>query len=204
MSLHDLDLGKTSMVEHEINLEPNSWPFCERYQPIPQAMYREVHKHCQEILEVGVIRLSSHLWAFTVALVWKQDGKLWFCIDLCRLNNMTVKDVYSLPWIQETLYCLHGMVWFVSLGLKLGYWQVRIKEECKAYMAIIMGPLGFYEYECVPFGLMSAPTTFCHHMETCLGDLQLNWCIIYLDDIIVFATIPKEHLNSMQAVFTKL
>ena len=79
-----------------------------------------------------------------------------------------------------------------------------MKEECKAYMALTMDPLWFYKCEHILFGLTNTPATFQHLMEMCLGDLQLNWCIIYLEDIIVFAEIPKEHLKRLQAVFTKL
>ena len=117
---------------------------------------------------------------------------------------MTVKDPYSLPQIQETLECLWGAVWFTSPDLILSYWQVRMRAECKAYMAFTVRPLGFYKSECVPFGLTNAPATFQFLLETCLGDLQWNWWIIYLDDIIVFATVPKELLERRWVVFTKL
>ena len=68
-SRHDLGLEETSVVEHEIKLELNSLPFCERYCPIPQSMYEEVQKHLQEMLEVGAIRPLSSPWASAVVLV---------------------------------------------------------------------------------------------------------------------------------------
>ena len=67
-----------------------------------------------------------------------------------------------------------------------------------------MGPLGFWECECMPFGLTNAPATFQRLMESCLGELHLNWCIIYLDDIIVFSWTPEEHVHRLRAVFNKL
>ena len=88
------------------------------------------------------------------------------------------------------------IVWvelFTSLDLKSGYWQVEMDEESKALSAFTVGPLGVYECERMPFGLMTAPATFQHLMESCLGELHLNWCIIYLDDIIVFSKTPEEH-----------
>ena len=67
-----------------------------------------------------------------------------------------------------------------------------------------MGPLGFWECERMPFGLINAPATFQRLMESCLGELHLSWCIIYLDDIIVFSQTPEEELVRLQAVFDKL
>ena len=56
----------------------------------------------------------------------------------------------------------------------------------------------------MPFGLVNAPATFQRLMETCLGDLQLNWCLIYLNDMIVFSKIPRQHLTWLRAFFEKL
>ena len=67
-----------------------------------------------------------------------------------------------------------------------------------------MGPLGFWECECMPFGLTNAPATFQRLMESCLGELHLNWCIIYLDDIIVFSRTPEGHIHRLKTVFEKL
>ena len=66
-----------------------------------------------------------------------------------------------------------------------------------------MGPLGFGECERMPFGLTNAPATFQQLMECCLGELHLSWCILYMDDIIVFNQTPEEHLVRLQAVFDK-
>ena len=64
-----------------------------------------------------------------------------------------MKDAYSLPRIDETLDCLNGAQWFTSLDLKSGYWQVELDEDSKALTAFTVGPLGFYQCECMPFGL---------------------------------------------------
>ena len=160
--------------------------------------------HLQEMMEVGAIRRSFSPWASAVVLVRKKDGGLRFCINLCRLKNRTVKDGYSLPRIEGTLDCLHGAVWFSTLDLKSGYWQAELEEEAKLLTAFTMGPLGFWECEHMPYGLINAPATFQRLMESCLGDLHLNWCIVYLDDIIVFSRTLEEHLHRLKAVFNKL
>ena len=199
----DLDLGKCNIIKHAIKIT-DPQPFKERYRRIPPLLFDEVKKHLQEMIEVGAIRKSFSPWASAVVLVRKKDGGLRFCINLRKLNNRTIKDGYSLPRIEDTLDCLHGAVWFSTLDLKSGYWQVELEEEAKPLTAFTMGPLGFWECECMPFGLTNAPATFQKLMESCLGELHLHWCIIYLDDIIVFSRTPEEHLRSLKAVFEKL
>ena len=156
------------------------------------------------MVEVGAIRRSFSPWASAVVLVRKKDVGLRLYIDLWKLNNRTVKDGYALPRIDDILDCLHGAKWFSTLDLKSGYWQVELEEEAKSLTALTMGPLGFCECERMPFGLPNAPATFQRLMESCLGELHLSWCIIYLDDIIVFSWTPEEHCFRLQAVFDKL
>ena len=104
----------------------------------------------------------------------------------------------------RTLDCLNGVQWFTSLDLKSGYWQVELDEESKALTAFTVGPLGFYQWECMPFSLTDAPATFQRLMESCLGDMHLKWVIIYLDNIIIFSKTPKEHIQRLRGVFQKL
>ena len=86
------------------------------------------------------------------------------------------------------------------IGFEEGYWQVEMSEESIPYTASTVGPLGFYECVRMPFGLTNAPMTFQRLMESCLGDLHLKHCIIYLDDIIVFSKTPEEHLQRLRWV----
>ena len=167
-------------------------------------MYDDVRAHIQEMLDIGAICKSHSPWASVVVLVCKKNGGLRFCIDLRKLNEWTIKDAYSLPSIDETLDSLQGSKWFSSLDLKSGYWQVEMDEESKPLTAFTVGLLGFYECKRMPFGLTNAPATFQRLMENCLGDLNLHWCIIYLDDIVIFSKDPVSHLERLEVVFRKL
>ena len=150
--------------------------------------------HLKEMLEIGTIWPLHSPWVSQVVLVCKKDSKLWFCNALRKLNAHTIKDSYSLPRIRDNLDRLNGTVWFTELDLKSAYWQVKMDEPSKPLMAFTIGPLGFYECEWMPFGLVNSPATFQRLMEACLGDFHLNWCLIYLDNVIVFSKTPKEHL----------
>ena len=167
-------------------------------------MYDNMRVHIQEMLDIGAISKLHSPWASAVVLVQKRDGGLRFCINHRKLNNQTVKDAYLLPQIDETLDSLQGSRWFSLLDLKSRYWQVEMDKESKPLMAFMVGPLGFYECKRMHFGLTNAPVTFQRLMETCLGDLNLHWCIIYLDDIVIFSKDPASHLKRLNTVFWKL
>ena len=202
-SKHDLNMGRTNLVKHNIVLT-DPIPFKERYRTIPPQLFNEVKAHLKEMLDLGAIRHSNSPWASAIVLVRKKDGKLRFCIDLRKLNNRTLKDSYSLPRIEHVLDQLLGSTIFTTLGLKAAYWQVEMVEECKPYTAFTCGPLGFYECETMPFGATNAPATFQRLMDNCLGDLNMNWCIVYLDDIIIFSQDAASHIERLEAVFKKL
>ena len=202
-TLEDLELGKTDLVKHVIKLD-NQQPFRERYRRIPLHQYEEVKQHLKEMIEIGVIRKSQSPWASAVVLVRKKTGELHFCIDLRKLNAQMVKDAQTLPRIEDSLDSLSGAVIFTSLDLKSGYWQVELDEDSIPLTAFTVGPLSFYECLRMPFGLTNALAKYQHLMENCLGDLHLNWCIIYLDDIIVYSKTPEEHIERLIGMFEKL
>ena len=199
-SQDDLDLGRTSIIKHSIKVN-DSVLFKEWYRCIPPGMFKEVKVHIQEMLHVGAIRPSNSPWASAVVLVRKKDGKLQFCIDLQKLNARTIKDAYILPKIDETLDCLNGAEWFSSLDLKLGYWQVEMEEDSKALTAFTVRPFGFYKCECMSFRLTNPPVTFQQLMQSCLVNLHLHYCIIYLDDVIISPKTLAEHAIRLRAVF---
>ena len=101
------------------------------------------------------------------------------------------KDSYPLPRIQEAL----------GLYLKLVFWQIKMEEASKQYTSFTVGNLGFSKCDCMPFGLCNALATFQSLMQNCLGELNLIYCLIYLDNIIVFSQTAEEHLHRLCMVF---
>ena len=68
-------------------------------------------------------------------------------------------------------------------------------ELLKQYIVFTLGYLNFFECDCMPFGLCNTPTTFQGLMQNCLRELNLTYCLTYLDDIVVFSQTAEEHLH---------
>ena len=202
-SVTEFDLGRTSLVEHRIDLEDEA-PFKQRHHRIPPHLYDEVRQHIQEMLDSGVIRSSKSPFASPIVLVRKKDKSLRFCVDYRVLNLRTKKDSYSLPRFEECVDVLYGSKYFSCLDLKKGYYQMGVHEEHKERTAFTAGQLGFYEFNVMPFGLCNAPASFQRMMELCMGDRYLDSCLVFLDDVIVFSKSFDEHLTRLDNVLKKL
>ena len=141
------------------------------------------------MLESGAIRPSQSACCNAMVLVQKKNGGLCFCIDFHHLNTCMKKDSYPLPRIQEVLESLVGAGHFSCLDLKSRFWQIKMDEASKQYTTFTVGNLGFFECDRMPFELCNAPATFQWLMQNCMGELNLVYCLIYLDDLIVFSQI---------------
>ena len=203
--LEKQDMGHTKAAEHKIVLkDPDTPPFKERFRRIPPPQLDEVREHLKLMLDAGVIRPSNSPWCNAVVLVRKKDGSLRFCIDFRKLNSLTVKDSHPLPRICEMLESLAGAAHYSTFDMNSGFWQVPMSPESKQYTAFTLGSMGLYECESMPFGLCNAPPTFQRLMLNCLGELNLMYCLIYLDDVIVFSHTEEEHLERMRVIFDRL
>ena len=194
------ELSCTSAIEHEIRIS-DSEPFKKQFRCIPPPLLEDVHTSLRDMLDMGVICPSQSPWCNMVVLVWKKDGSLCFCVDFCRLNAHTKKDSYPLLQIQEVLEGMTGTVHFSTMNFWSGFWQVKMAPKSQQYTTFTMGNLGFYEFIHMPFRLCNAPTTFQHLMQNTLGELNLTYCVIYLDDVIVFGCTEEEHLECLCIMF---
>ena len=96
-----------------------------------------------------------------------------------------------------------GSAHFSSMDFKSGFWQIKMAPESQQYMAFMVGNLGFYEFTCMLFGLCNTLVTSQHLMQNTLGELNLTYCVIYLDDVIVFGHMEEEHLECLCVVFKR-
>ena len=94
-----------------------------------------------------------------------------------------------------------GAQFFSTMDLKSGFWQVKMAKDSQQYTAFMLGSMGVYEFLRMLYGLCIAPATFQRLMQNCLGELNLTYALIYLDDVIVSSRTEEEHLNQLRVVF---
>ena len=163
---------------------------------------RRFRTTCGKCWSLALSGLARVAWCNAVVLVRKKDGGLWFCIDFHCLNACTKKD-NPLPRIQEALESLIGAGHFSSLDLKLGFWQIKMEEASKQYTTFTVGNLGFFGFNCMPlWALKCAANVSKAYAE--LPGLNLIYCLIYLDNLIMFLWTAEEHLHQLCMVFNQL
>lgn len=201
-SVNPQDFGHTSTVRHSIPLIDKQ-PFRLPYRRIPPALYESVKDELARMEKSKVIRRSCSPYASPIVVAHKKDGSIRLCIDYRQLNSRTVRDAFPLPRIEESLDALGNASLFSTLDLTSGYWQVEMEEQDK-HKTAFSTPTGLFECNRMPFGLQNAPATFQRLMSTCLRDLNLSTCLLYLDDIIVFSSSFEEHIQRLDKVFACL
>src|SRR5260363_424058 len=195
-------LGQYHNVQHEIDTGDA--------RPIKQSAYRIapdeqefLNKEIESLLKNGLISKIKSPWTSPVVIVPKKNGKLWLCVDYCKLNAVTKKDAYPLPRIDDLLETFGKAEWFSSLDLASGYWQIRMKKDDREKTAFVTRQ-GTYAFNVMPFGLCNAPATFQRTMNNILyEDIRKN-VAVYLDDIIIYSRTYQDHILHLVIVLAKI
>ena len=196
------DLGHTSLVTHQISTG-SSLPIRQPARRLPLHKRAEADILLKNMLKKGVIEPSSSPWTSPIVLVKKKDGSTRFCVDYRKLNEVTVKDSYPLPRIDDCLDALAGCRWFSTLDLCSGYWPVAMSEEGKPKTAFSTGS-GLYQLTVMSFGLCNAPVTFERLMEKVLSGIPWEVFLLYLDDIIVHGREFGEGIKRLRTELQRL
>ena len=156
------------------------------------------------MLSRKIIRPSNSPYSAPIILVTKKDGSNRMCTDFRRLNEVTKKEAFPLPRIDQILDHLHGATIFSSLDLAAGYWQVPLAVSAMTKTPFVSLHGGHYEYLRFPFGLCNASGTFQRLMTSILNEYLFSFVLIHLDDVLVYSENVKEHEKQMRHVFHAL
>ena len=195
------ELGRTGIVQHHIDTG-NEPPIRLRPYRVAHTQRDKIASHVQDMLDRNIIQPSVSPWAAPVVLVRKNDGQDRFCVDYRRLNQITKKDSYPLPRIDDTLDALSGVKFFSTLDLLSGYWQLEMDPSSREKTAFTTH-CGLFEFLVMPFGLTNAPSTVQRVMECVLQGLNWKICLVYLDDVIIFSPSFDSHLEHLPLVFQR-
>ena len=196
------DLGRTSLVQHDILLTPGP-PVKQQPRRMAGDKQAAADQQLQQSLEAGIARPSNSSWAAPIVMVRKKDKSPRLCVDYRPLNERTIKDAYPLPRIQDTLDTLSTAKYFSTLDLTSGYWQVELTPRARKAAAFCTRK-GLFEWNVMPFGLCNAPATFQRLMDRVLVGLQWETCLVYLDDVIVLGRNITQMLERLSQVFSRL
>src|SRR6266511_1522076 len=148
------------------------------------------------MLKNGVIEHSTSPYAFNIVIVGKKDeageGIDRMCINYTPLNEVTEKDSRPIPIIKEYLSLFHGVTWLMVLDLTSAYWQILLTKKSRKYTAFLTA-YELYQFKVMPFGLVNALATFQRLMNDVLRDYLRKFCLIYLNDIIIYSKNLKDH-----------
>ena len=201
-AVNSLDLGQSDLMEHEIKTG-DSTPIKQPPRRIPPHQREIIDNQLDELLSTGRVEQSQSPWSSPVVLARKHDGTYRMCIDFRRLNQCTQKDALSLPRTDDVLEALGGAQWFSCLDLASGYWQMQVKEEDRPKTAFSTHR-GQFQWRVMPFGLTNGPASFTRLMNLALSGLTWTHCLVYLDDIIIWAPTFEDHLRRLRLVFDRI
>ena len=191
-------------VEHAIQLLPGTVPPPAR--PLRHQSERDaavMKEYVEAGLKAGTLLPSVSPFGSMALIVKKKDGSPRVVIDYRALNEVTVKNKYPLPLMDELFDRTQGARFFTSIDLRNGFHQIAIRPEDREKTAF-RTRWGHFEYTVLPMGLCNAPGTFMQLMNQTFADLLDSCVLCFLDDILIFSRTEEEHLRQLRTVLTRL
>lgn len=195
-------VGKTELVQHYINTSDNAPINLPSYR-LPMHLKSKAKLIIDDMLKDKIISHSTSEYSSPVILVKKKGADaVRVCIDYRSLNSKTKKDAFTCPRIDDLIDKLYDAKVFTKLDLKSAYHNIEIAPEDRHKTAFrFEGNL--YEYNRVPYGLCTAPATFCRLVSQVL--LYVNdFTTGFFDDIVIFSDSEDEHFSHVETVLSVL
>ncbi|KAJ6843018.1 uncharacterized protein M6B38_299735 [Iris pallida] len=190
-------------VEFSIDLILGAAPIAKKIYPMNKEELAELNKQIKELLAKGFIQPSASPWGAPVLFVKKKDGTLRLVIDYRALNEVTIKNKYPLPRIDQLFDQLGEARLFSKIDLRSGYHQVKVKKEDVPKTAF-RTRYGHYEFLFMPFGLTNAPAIFMDLMNRVFYQYLDKFVIVFIEDILIYSKNEEEHEKNLRIVLQTL
>jgi hypothetical protein len=190
-------------VEFVIDLLPSTAPISKRPYRMSMEELKELKKQLTELQEAGYIRLSPSPWGALVLFVQKKDGSQRMCVDYRSLNDVTVKNKYPLPHIEDLFDQVRGARVFSKIDLRSGYHQMNIRPSDIPKTAFSTR-YGLYEFTVMSFGLTNAPAYFMNLMNKVFMEYLDRFVVVFIDDILIYSKSDSDHEEHLRLVLQKL
>jgi hypothetical protein len=190
-------------VEFVIDLLPGTAPISKQPYRMSIEDLKELKKQLTELQEAGYIHPSSSPWGATVLFVQKKDGSQRMCVDYRSLNDVTVKNKYLLPRIEDLFDQMRGARVFSKIDLRSGYHQMKIRPSDIPKMAFLTR-YGLYEFTVMSFGLTNALAYFMNLMNKVFMEYLDRFVVVFIDDILIYSKSDSDHEEHLRLVLQKL
>nr|CAH66013.1 OSIGBa0093M15.3 [Oryza sativa] len=190
-------------IEFRIDLVPGTNPIHKRPYRMAANELAEVKKQVDDLLQKGYIRPSTLPWGAPVIFVEKKDHTQRMCVDYRALNEVTIKNKYPLPRIDDLFDQLEGATVFSKIDLRSGYHQLRIREEDIPKTAFTTR-YGLFECTVMSFGLTNAPAFFMNLMNKVFMEYLDKFVVVFIDDILIYSKTKEEHEEHLRLALEKL
>ncbi|KAF9758249.1 Retrovirus-related Pol polyprotein from transposon [Nosema granulosis] len=188
--------------EHRIITTCQRPVICPTYR-LSNELEKEASKIIKKYIEEGIVRESTSPWRSPIVLVKKKNGEYRLCVDYRRLNEVTVRDTYPMPRVDDILDEMHGAKYFTKLDALSGYHQVKMHKDDIGKTAFACKE-GLFEFTRMPFGLINAPATFQREMNRILKPFIGKFVTVYMDDIVIYSKTKDEHTRHVKEVLKVL
>ena len=197
------DVGRCTIDKHKIEVEPGAVPHREGARRMSPEKAERANQEVRSLLALGMIQPSLSPWATGIVMVKKKSGELRFCCDFRPLNEVTIKDAYPLPRIDESLARLGNAKIYTSIDLAWAFWQIPLRKADRHKTAFAC-ELGLFDWRRMPFGLCNASATFQRAIARALQKIvnrKGSMVMAYIDDIVIATETVEDHMARLREVF---
>ena len=195
------DIGSINIEQCKVELT-NNVPINLRPYKASLIDQKRINDQVKLLLEKNLIRKSVSPYSFPVTLADKKDegAKTRLCIDLRKLNQITIADNFPFPRLDDIIDKLHDSEYFTTLDISSGFWHIKVHEKDIHKFAFVTQS-EHYEWLVMPFGFRNSPAIFQRIIFTILKKHNLTeFTLNYIDDILIHSKSFDEHILHIEKV----